>query len=52
MQRGNIYYFDSDCIIPSNYLVEVESLKHTMLSCFGDDKALDSFSDKKAIISM
>jgi glycosyltransferase involved in cell wall biosynthesis len=44
--------FDSDCIIPSNYLVEVDqSLKHNYVDCFGGpDKALDSFSDiQKAI---
>ena len=44
--------FDSDCIIPVNYLQEVEqSLKLNYVDCFGGpDKALDSFSDiQKAI---
>lgn len=44
--------FDSDCIIPSNYLIEVErSLNSHYVDCFGGpDKALDSFSDiQKAI---
>ncbi|MDG2431822.1 glycosyltransferase [Flavobacterium sp.] len=44
--------FDSDCIIPPNYLVEVEqSLNSQYVDCFGGpDKALDSFSDiQKAI---
>lgn len=44
--------FDSDCIIPQNYLLEVEqSLKIYFVDCFGGpDKALDSFSDiQKAI---
>ncbi len=44
--------FDSDCIIPSNYLVEVDkALKEDYVDCFGGpDKALDSFSDiQKAI---
>ncbi|MBX9887056.1 MAG: glycosyltransferase [Flavobacteriaceae bacterium] len=44
--------FDSDCIIPANYLVEVDqSLKLNYVDCFGGpDKALDSFSDiQKAI---
>jgi hypothetical protein len=26
MQWGIFYYFDSDCIIPSNYLVEVDHM--------------------------
>ena len=51
--RGNYFIiFDSDCIIPANYLVEVENaLKETYVDCFGGpDKALDSFSDiQKAI---
>lgn len=44
--------FDSDCIIPANYLLEVQqSLEHHYVDCFGGpDKALDSFSDiQKAI---
>lgn len=44
--------FDSDCIIPQEYLSEVEkALKQDYVDCFGGpDKALDSFSDiQKAI---
>lgn len=44
--------FDSDCIIPSQYLTEVDkALKENYVDCFGGpDKALDSFSDiQKAI---
>jgi glycosyltransferase involved in cell wall biosynthesis len=44
--------FDSDCIIPKNYLTEVnKALKESYVDCFGGpDKALDSFSDiQKAI---
>ncbi len=44
--------FDSDCIIPKDYLKEVESaLKLEFVDCFGGpDKALESFSDiQKAI---
>lgn len=44
--------FDSDCIIPKNYLTEVfNTLKQDYVDCFGGpDKALDSFSDiQKAI---
>jgi glycosyltransferase involved in cell wall biosynthesis len=44
--------FDSDCIIPANYLSEVEqSLERHYVDCFGGpDKALDSFTDiQKAI---
>ena len=44
--------FDSDCIIPKNYLTEVDkALKENYVDCFGGpDKALDSFSDiQKAI---
>ena len=44
--------FDSDCIIPKNYLTEVSNaLKENYVDCFGGpDKALDSFSDiQKAI---
>lgn len=43
---------DSDCILPSNYLSEVEkALNDDFVDCFGGpDKALDSFSDiQKAI---
>lgn len=51
--RGNYFIiFDSDCIIPPNYLNEVEtSLNSQYVDCFGGpDKALDSFSDiQKAI---
>jgi glycosyltransferase involved in cell wall biosynthesis len=51
--RGNYFIiFDSDCIIPPNYLKEVEaSLNANYVDCFGGpDKALDSFSDiQKAI---
>ena len=44
--------FDSDCIIPPEYLTEVEKeLNLNYVDCFGGpDKALDSFSDvQKAI---
>ena len=44
--------FDSDCIIPPQYLSEVSSeLNQNYVDCFGgSDKALDSFSDiQKAI---
>ncbi|MBP6587400.1 MAG: glycosyltransferase, partial [Flavobacterium sp.] len=44
--------FDSDCIIPPNYLTEVSKvLTANYVDCFGGpDKALDSFSDiQKAI---
>ena len=44
--------FDSDCIIPKQYLVEVKKeLQNSYVDCFGGpDKALDSFSDiQKAI---
>jgi glycosyltransferase involved in cell wall biosynthesis len=44
--------FDSDCIIPAEYLGEVDkALKENYVDCFGGpDKALDSFSDiQKAI---
>lgn len=44
--------FDSDCIIPSNYLEEVDKeLKANFVDCFGGpDKALKSFSNiQKAI---
>jgi glycosyltransferase involved in cell wall biosynthesis len=51
--RGDYYIiFDSDCIIPSTYLSEVDkALKENFVDCFGGpDKALDSFSDiQKAI---
>ncbi|WP_264563895.1 glycosyltransferase [Flavobacterium sp. N3904] len=51
--RGDYYIiFDSDCIIPSNYLSEVQkALNENYVDCFGGpDKALDSFSDiQKAI---
>lgn len=44
--------FDSDCIIPKQYLTEVsKALNNNYVDCFGGpDKALDSFSDvQKAI---
>jgi glycosyltransferase involved in cell wall biosynthesis len=44
--------FDSDCIIPTEYLTEVDkALKANYVDCFGGpDRALDSFSDiQKAI---
>ena len=44
--------FDSDCIIPKEYLSEVsKNLQNMYVDCFGGpDKALDSFSDiQKAI---
>lgn len=51
--RGDYYIiFDSDCIIPPQYLSEVEkALQENYVDCFGGpDKALDSFSDiQKAI---
>jgi len=55
MQKAKGDYFiifDSDCIIPKNYLTEVSNaLKENYVDCFGGpDKALDSFSDiQKAI---
>ena len=55
MQKAKGDYFiifDSDCIIPKNYLTEVmKALKQNYVDCFGGpDKALDSFSDiQKAI---
>lgn len=51
--RGDYFIiFDSDCIIPKHYLMEVDAaLKQNYVDCFGGpDKALDSFSDiQKAI---
>lgn len=51
--KGNYYIlFDSDCIIPENYLEEVENeLKTNYVDCFGGpDNALKSFSNiQKAI---
>jgi glycosyltransferase involved in cell wall biosynthesis len=51
--RGDYFIiFDSDCIIPKQYLTEVDlALKQNFVDCFGGpDKALDSFSDiQKAI---
>jgi glycosyltransferase involved in cell wall biosynthesis len=51
--RGDYFIiFDSDCIIPKNYLTEVDiALKENYVDCFGGpDAALDSFSDiQKAI---
>ena len=55
MQKAKGDYFiifDSDCIIPNNYLSEVEAeLKANYVDCFGGpDKALKSFSNiQKAI---
>lgn len=55
MQKAKGDYFiifDSDCIIPKQYLTEVATeLKTNFVDCFGGpDKALDSFSDiQKAI---
>ncbi|WP_430400433.1 glycosyltransferase [Flavobacterium sp.] len=55
MQNAKGDYFlilDSDCILPTNYLKEVEkSLNSQYVDCFGGpDKALDSFSNiQKAI---
>ena len=55
MQKAKGDYFiifDSDCIIPKQYLNEVDkALKENYVDCFGGpDKALDSFSDiQKAI---
>jgi glycosyltransferase involved in cell wall biosynthesis len=51
--RGDYFIiFDSDCIIPPQYLSEVEkALQENYVDCFGGpDSALDSFSDiQKAI---
>lgn len=51
--RGDYFIiFDSDCIVPTHYLSEVDkALKQNYVDCFGGpDKALDSFSDiQKAI---
>ncbi|MFV5693599.1 glycosyltransferase [Flavobacterium sp. LT1R49] len=51
--RGDYFIiFDSDCIIPEGYLMEVDkALKQNYVDCFGGpDKALDNFSDiQKAI---
>ena len=51
--KGNYFIiFDSDCIIPKQYLPEVDAeLKNKFCHCFGGaDRALDSFSDvQKAI---
>ncbi|WP_348812679.1 glycosyltransferase [Flavobacterium maritimum] len=51
--RGDYFIiFDSDCIIPKQYLTEVDkALKQNYVDCFGGpDRALDSFSDiQKAI---
>jgi hypothetical protein len=51
-QRDYFIIFDSDCIIPQEYLSEVDNaLKESYVDCFGGpDRALDSFSDiQKAI---
>ncbi len=51
--KGNYFIiFDSDCIIPKQYLTEVDAeLQNKFCHCFGGpDRALDSFSDiQKAI---
>lgn len=51
--RGDYFIiFDSDCIIPKQYLTEVDkALKQNYVDCFGGpDRALDSFSNiQKAI---
>jgi glycosyltransferase involved in cell wall biosynthesis len=51
--RGDYFIiFDSDCIIPKQYLTEVDlALRQDYVDCFGGpDMALDSFSDiQKAI---
>jgi glycosyltransferase involved in cell wall biosynthesis len=53
MANGDYFIiFDSDCIIPKEYLTEVSNaLKKSYVDCFGGpDKALSSFSDiQKAI---
>ncbi|WP_397362511.1 glycosyltransferase [Olleya sp. R77988] len=55
MQKAKGNYFiilDSDCLLPSNYLIEaIKSLKQDYVDCFGGpDKAHQSFSDvQKAI---
>jgi len=55
MKKAKGDYFiilDSDCILPENYLNEVEiNLQNNYVDCFGGpDQALDSFSDiQKAI---
>ncbi len=53
LAKGDYFIiFDSDCIIPSNYLNEVEKeLRGNYVDCFGGpDKALKSFSNiQKAI---
>lgn len=53
LAKGDYFIiFDSDCIIPKDYLTEVDkALKLNFADCFGGpDKALDSFSDiQKAI---
>ncbi len=48
-----IILFDSDCLIPGNYLDEVEKfLKHTPLDCWGGpDDAHPSFSDTQKAIN-
>lgn len=51
--KGNYFVIlDSDCILPPEYLEQVDlALQHEYVDCFGGpDKALDSFSDiQKAI---
>ncbi|MGO4817752.1 glycosyltransferase [Flavobacterium sp. W22_SRS_FP1] len=53
MAKGEYFIiFDSDCIIPTEYLSEVDkALKENYVDCYGGpDRALDSFSDiQKAI---
>ena len=54
MAKGEYFIiFDSDCIIPQEYLTEVDkALKQNYVDCFGcPDRALDSFSDKQKAIN-
>ena len=54
MAKGEYFIiFDSDCIIPQEYLTEVDkALKQNYVDCFGGpDRALDSFSDKQKAIN-
>ena len=54
MAKGEYFIiFDSDCIIPQDYLTEVDkALKQNYVDCFGGpDRALDSFSDKQKAIN-
>lgn len=52
--KGNYFIiFDSDCIIPPNYMKEVVTfLKHTYVDCFGGpDAAHESFSNTQKSIN-